>query len=91
MNGSAWFPLANLYDLGVTYSPMNNYILVPLNHPIAQQFLASGTTSGVRGRTTSTRKVGARGGSVTQPLAAATTVTRRRRRRRQAQPQNIQG
>jgi hypothetical protein len=72
---------------------MNNYILVPLNHPIAQQFLASGTTSGVRGRTISTRKAGARGGSIAQPLAATTTVRRvtRRRRRRQAQQQVVQG
>lgn len=84
-------------NLGAQFPAMTNYILVPLDHPIARAFLSTGvTTSAVRGRTTNTRKLGARGGSLgstTQTGGIVTAAPRRKRRRarRVQNTQNVQG
>jgi hypothetical protein len=63
---------------------MNNYILLPVDHPIVRQFLTSGTgtSSAVRGRI-ATRARRAKGLPMTgQTVASGTTPIKRRRRAR---------
>ena len=89
------FSVAICTDLGAHFRAMtNNYILLPVDHPIVRQFLTSGTgtSSAVRGRVT-TRARRAKGLPTIQGqnvVAGTTPIKRRRRARRRTVAANQQ-